>query len=68
MGALMHRTEADGLEAHVSTGKLAPADEKHFPQWGDWSHEWGSVWMRQCLHPDCDLDDYTNTKPEQGDK
>lgn len=50
---------------HVSTGH-AGGDIPgivHTPDWGPWTREY-TGWMRSCLHPICDIDEYTNEKPE----
>lgn len=57
MGALMRREQVDNVEVHISTGKLKPAGQQHEPQWSEWFSD-GPAMMRQCRHPDCDLDDY----------
>ncbi len=54
MGAVA-RTRSDGL--HESTGKLVPEGTTHEPQWSEWMPE-GPVVIRQCQHPDCDVDEY----------
>lgn len=57
MGAVARRVYRDGVEVHESTGKLGPDGTPHEPSWSEWFSE-GPVLMRQCRHPDCDLDDY----------
>lgn len=54
MGAVARRTGSP--ERHVSSGKN-PDFEDHAPVWSEWFRD-GPVVMRQCRHPDCDLDDY----------
>ena len=60
MGAVMRREQG---EIHFSTGKLRPEGEPHLPEWSDWFSE-HTIWMRQCRHPDCDLDDYSEKRPD----
>lgn len=56
MGAVA-RTRPDGF--HESTGKLGiPQGITHEPMWGKWMHEWFGIEVRQCQHPDCDVEDY----------
>ena len=58
----MARTRPDGI--HEATGHGgAPEGTPHEPVWGEWQHEWANLEMRQCRHPDCDVDDYRNIKP-----
>lgn len=64
MGAVARREERDGVEVHVSTGKLFPEGMAHSPVWSEWRPEHFNIEMRFCTHPNCDLDDYRKTKEE----
>lgn len=62
MGAVAKVEVRDGVEFHISTGK-DPDFRDHEPQWSAPSLEYFKAWLRQCLHPDCDIDVYTEEKP-----
>lgn len=50
------RTRPDGLHEATGHGE-APFGTTHEPQWGEWMQD-GPVQIRQCEHPDCDVDAY----------
>jgi len=56
MGMVARREFLEGREFHVGTGKLPV--ESHQPQWEEWTNEYPGLQLRQCKHPDCDLDDW----------
>jgi hypothetical protein len=59
MGALTTTDQETG--EHVATSKSQAAGTRHQPQWGEWLPD-GPCRLRQCEHPDCDLDDYEPRK------
>jgi hypothetical protein len=49
------------VEVHVSN-RGDPDFEEHEPQWGPATLEYFNAWLRQCLHPHCDVDTYTTER------
>lgn len=58
MGAIA-RPGRDGL--HESTGKLTPEGTTHVPEWSEWEAADMGLSVRQCRHPECDVDEYRAT-------
>ncbi|MCD6056559.1 MAG: hypothetical protein K0R44_31 [Thermomicrobiales bacterium] len=57
MGATYEFASYDDPETdlHVSRGKLDPAGTTHPPQWGKPYHQDMGFWVKDCLHPNCEL-------------